>query len=424
VNDFFAMIAFGVLGRLVERWLPGSPPTLANDLLCSEGGIISTEPARRVIALARKVNASPDLAALFAGEPDDRALWKALSTQPSIAPFHHTLQEYLERFGDRCVNELKLETMTLREDPAFLLKMVRAYAAVQSEVRSPKSEVATDDPEPLTSDLGPSETSDLGLRTSDPGIAARRAAEADVRRELQGPRLRLFMAVLRETRARVRDRENLRFERTRVFGLVRRIFRALGEQLAAAGALAAPEEVFYLTREEIFGYVEGTAVDSDLRALAALRRREFEEYERGPAPPDRFITNGPPATAAPGGEPRPGEVGGAGTLQGTGCCPGRVRAPVCLVRDPNAAPELAGRILVAERTDPGWTLLFPAAAGLLVQRGSLLSHSAIVAREIGLPCIVAIPHLLQTLQDGEWVEMDGVTGIVQRIGGGTADERR
>jgi pyruvate,water dikinase len=97
-----------------------------------------------------------------------------------------------------------------------------------------------------------------------------------------------------------------------------------------------------------------------------------------------------------------------------------VRAPVRVVRDPRAAGGLEGRILVAERTDPGWTLLFPAVRGLLVQRGSLLSHSAIVAREMGLPCVVGIAGLLDTLRDGETVEMDGTTGVVRRLEAGAA----
>ncbi|MGH7319155.1 MAG: PEP-utilizing enzyme, partial [Candidatus Rokuibacteriota bacterium] len=79
------------------------------------------------------------------------------------------------------------------------------------------------------------------------------------------------------------------------------------------------------------------------------------------------------------------------------------------------ARDLAGHILVAERTDPGWTLLFPAAKGLLVQRGSLLSHSAIVAREMGLPCVVGVTGLLDAFRDGDTVEMDGTTGIVRRL---------
>ncbi len=70
---------------------------------------------------------------------------------------------------------------------------------------------------------------------------------------------------------------------------------------------------------------------------------------------------------------------------------------------------------MAERTDPGWILLFPAAAAILVERGSLLSHSAIVARELGIPAIVSIPEVTSRLTDGEWVEMDGSSGVVRLI---------
>ena len=86
-----------------------------------------------------------------------------------------------------------------------------------------------------------------------------------------------------------------------------------------------------------------------------------------------------------------------------------------MVRDPREARGLAGHILVAERTDPGWTLLFPAATGLLVERGSLLSHSAIVAREMGLPCVVGVAGLLATVRDGEELEMDGTQGVIRRL---------
>ena len=100
---------------------------------------------------------------------------------------------------------------------------------------------------------------------------------------------------------------------------------------------------------------------------------------------------------------------------GLPCCPGVVRAPVRVVRDPRTAVLREGDILVAERTDPGWVMLFPAAAGLLVERGSLLSHSAIVARELGLPTVVGITGLMDWLTDGEIVEMDGRTGVVRRL---------
>ncbi len=391
VNDFFAMIWFGVLGRLLQRWLPQEPPTLVNDLLCGEGGIVSTEPARRVMALARVVSERPALQAMFAQDLDDTALATRIAADPQAVELRAGLDDYLRRFGDRCMSELKLETVTPSEDPAWVVMMIRAYV------------------------VGGATAPEAGQERE---RAIRAAAERRVHAGLGGFKEWAFLRVLASARARIRDRENLRFERTRVFGVVRRIFVAFGKHLAAADRLDDARDVFWLTRDEVFAEVEGTAVTHDLRALVALRRAEYARYAAEPAPPDRFTTRGMPADAVPS-VPRHAAVEGA-DLHGIGCCPGVVRARVRVVLDPAQAGDLRGRILVAERTDPGWTLLFPTSSGLLVQRGSLLSHSAIVAREMGIPCVVAIPGLLETLVDGEEVEMDGTTGVVRRLGGEAA----
>jgi pyruvate,water dikinase len=75
-----------------------------------------------------------------------------------------------------------------------------------------------------------------------------------------------------------------------------------------------------------------------------------------------------------------------------------------------------GEILVARETDPGWVTIFPLAAGILIERGSPLSHSAIVARELGIPTIVGVRGLTSVLSTGAVVEMDGGTGQIARIG--------
>ena len=220
------------------------------------------------------------------------------------------------------------------------------------------------------------------------------------------------------TRGRVRDRENLRFERTRDFGRVRRIFLELGKRFAALGMLAEPRDVFWLEVEEALGVVDGTATSVNLRGLVEARRSEFTEYAATAAPPDRFETRGmvhqgrqwEHASAATPVAPAGGEA-----RNGTGCYPGVVRGKVRVVRDPREAELHPGEILVAERTDPGWVMLFPAAAGLLVERGSLLSHSAIVARELGIPAVVSIAGLTQWLATGDVVEMDGRAGTIRRL---------
>ena len=95
--------------------------------------------------------------------------------------------------------------------------------------------------------------------------------------------------------------------------------------------------------------------------------------------------------------------------------PGVVKARVQVIHDPSEVDSLNGDILVTSSTDPGWITLFPGASAIIVERGSLLSHSAIVSREMGKPCIVAVTGLLNTLKTGDMVEMDGSTGVIKRI---------
>ncbi len=385
INDFFAMIFYGVLRQLAEKWCNDKAATLQNDLLCGEGGMISAEPARRVRELAALAKTHPALVeALGSGT------LVAIRAQISKAPeFERAFEAYLERFGDRCLDELKLESRTLHEEPLTLLSSVGGLAA-----RAPASEAKSMEGE------------------------IRAKAEQRVDDALSGSPVKraVFGWVLGHARTRVRDRENLRFERTRLFGRVRRVFVELGRRFAALGVLGDARDVFWLEVEECMGFVDGTTSSADLAGIAALRRAEFESYENMEAPADRFETRG---IVHHGHDYRAtGDASEAileGDLSGIGCCPGIVRGPARVIRDPRGARLNPGDILVAERTDPGWIMLFPSAAGLVVERGSLLSHSAIVAREMGIPAVVSVSGATRALGDGEWVELDGSTGIVRRI---------
>ena len=88
---------------------------------------------------------------------------------------------------------------------------------------------------------------------------------------------------------------------------------------------------------------------------------------------------------------------------------------VVIRHDPGDGLSLGGQILAAPRTDPGWVPLFPSISGLLVERGSLLSHSAVVAREMGIPTIVGLRGITDMLEEGERIRMDGRAGTVERL---------
>ena len=86
-----------------------------------------------------------------------------------------------------------------------------------------------------------------------------------------------------------------------------------------------------------------------------------------------------------------------------------------VVNDPRTQSIAQGEILVARHTDPGWIALFASASAIVVERGSPLSHSAIVARELGIPCVVALKGVMSWITDGETIEVDGATGLVRRV---------
>jgi pyruvate,water dikinase len=227
----------------------------------------------------------------------------------------------------------------------------------------------------------------------------------------------MIRAVLSQARLRVRERENLRFERTRLFAVVREIFCAMGDLFYEEGLIGNSCDIFYLTKQEIFGMIEGGLCTGDPKTLISLRRAQFDAFGKLDMA-QRFETYGAVSignTFKAKAKAKTDQMAGADVLRGTGCCGGIVRSTVRIVTDCNMSGDLTGHILVANRTDPGWTPLFSLVKGLLVERGSLLSHSAIVAREIGLPAIVGIDGLLNRLKDGQMVEMDGSTGTVRII---------
>lgn len=387
INDFFAMIFYGVLRKLCLTWCNDSNETLQNDLLTGEGGIISAEPAQRVRKMAELIIDDDQLVDALCDEKKPEILLLIAERDA----FSNAYQSYLEKFSDRCVDELKLESITLTDDP---LPLLRSIGHLAIRIRQ--------------GDMPESGNIESQIRTR---------AEQKVASELRGHWLRkiIFNWVLKNTRARVRDRENLRFERTRVFGRVRKIFLALGEILSAHGVLNKPRDIFYLQVDEITAYVEGTAVTTELAALVDLRQKEFDAYISQNEPDDRFETSGMVYQGNNYQSKSEEKTILSGDLKGIGCCPGIVRGPVRVITDPRNVVLKAGEILVAERTDPGWIMLFPASSGILVERGSLLSHSAIVAREMGIPAVVSITGITKVLKDGDWVEFDGSSGVIIKI---------
>lgn len=395
INDFYVMIYYGLLKKLCGSWCHDTSGSLQNDLICGEGGVESAEPARMLLRLAGHAQDRPELRELIL-ELTPTELPQCIAGDPRFTEFQAQFDRYLELYGFRCMDELKLEEYSLRDRPHLVYQVLRNYLSL-------------DDPAAL--DVTAIQSREQKVRHD---------AEAQVREALggfsKGPKRALFHAVLRRARLGVKNRENMRFARTRIYGLLRELVRALGRRLAEEEILDEPEEVFYLTIDEVWDFVKGTAVTTNLRDLAKLRRDEFDSYRCAecPAPDDRFETFGMAyhRNRFVNHKERP-PVSEDGVLRGVGCSPGVVSGEAIVIHDPRDDVRLAGEILVAERTDPGWVPLYPAVSGLLIERGSILSHSAVVAREMGIPTIVGISGLLAAVETGQNLTMDGSAGTVR-----------
>jgi pyruvate,water dikinase len=180
--------------------------------------------------------------------------------------------------------------------------------------------------------------------------------------------------------------------------------RALGAHLVAEKRLSEADDVFYLTSEELLS----PQSYADACSLVEERRRKRVLYQTLQLP--KVWQGQPVPISCSEGPSTTGDI-----VRGVGVSPGVITAKVCIVRDLSQASIEPGEILVCETTDPAWVPLFVAASGLVIDIGGPLSHGAIVARELGIPCVINTKTGTQQLRTGDLVQLDGGTGIVTRL---------
>ena len=177
--------------------------------------------------------------------------------------------------------------------------------------------------------------------------------------------------------------------------------RVVGEELCAAGTIGAPDDVCYLTVDEILG-----GLPSDPKEVVAFRRAKREEY-LGLRLPDTWTGVATPSPI------EVSDAAGAGDeITGLAVSPGVVEGRARVVLDAATSELEPGEVLVCETTDPSWASLFLVASALVIDIGGALSHGAIVARELGVPCVINTRSGTHRLRTGDRLRVDGDTGVV------------
>jgi phosphohistidine swiveling domain-containing protein len=202
-------------------------------------------------------------------------------------------------------------------------------------------------------------------------------------------------------------REQVRSEWMRDWAQARRDLLELARRLVARGSLDVEDDVFNLTIDDLERALRDPSFDA--RSAVARQRARIAAWRRIEVP-NRFTSEEAAAF------PRRGltHVDAGTLLRGTAVSPGEVEGRACVLRSPGDESKMRpGGILVAPATDPGWTPLFARAAGVVVELGGVMSHSATVTREYGLPCVSNVDGAIERLRDGDLLRVDGTHGTVE-----------
>jgi pyruvate,water dikinase len=286
-----------------------------------------------------------------------------------------TVTEFVERHGFHGPNEGNVIGHSWRQDPEVVVRIAAVHAG-RSEAERPRVR-------------------------AERAVAARERAEAELLAGLPAVRRQVFRRLLQFTGAQVRSVELTKAGFLTAVDGCRAAAGALGLELVAAGKLDAPDDTFYLTTEELLGTLPRNARD-----LVAFRRQRREEYRAVEVP---VVFTGLPEPVALGEN----ELGGDDGVRGTPAGPGVVEGTVRVVLDADSDDVLEdGEVLVCKFVDPGWTALVSLAGALVTDIGSPASHGAIVARELGITCVVGTGNGTRVLHTGDVVRVDGSTGEI------------
>jgi pyruvate,water dikinase len=324
------------------------------------------------------------------------------------AAFLRAWDEFMEAYGHRSALDLDIAAPRFHEVPEDVIHQLRLLGSLDSGHRDGKQDALT--------------------------IYERSVAERQQAYELlldvalrRGHRhARRFAKYYRVFVTFEGYREIHKYYMILVIDILRRKALSLARRLVQAGQLDAMEQVFDLTIEELDRALTDLALNTatlDLRQLAEANTRFPKKIQHVRDFP-RIIDSRGKILRPPSKKTGPGE------LTGQPISPGTVRGKAKVLNSPDEKPVLPGEILVARATDPGWTPLFLNAAGMVLEVGGVLQHGAVVAREYGKPCVVGIENATSILQDGQWIEMDGASGIVRLVqdtvqeGAGAGQARR
>ena len=207
----------------------------------------------------------------------------------------------------------------------------------------------------------------------------------------------------------INGRELAKSYMTKVTHIFKQAYWRLAEMMVRESRLPEPDLLFFLTHGEIGELIKHRS--SKLVRLSKRRRRILPEMNKLKYPKVNFGLPQPVQKENPKCQQLPSL-----TLQGMPVGRGRAEGRACVINSVTEAGRLSERdVLICKYTDASWTAYFPLISGLVTERGGLLSHGAVIAREYGIPCIVNTTDATEMIVTGDNVVLDGTAGTISKV---------
>ncbi|WP_369217955.1 PEP-utilizing enzyme, partial [Streptomyces flavofungini] len=367
----------------LQEWL--GERSAADTLTLSAPDNITSEMGLDLLDVADAVRPHPEVVAFLRGVEDDDYL-DGLAKLPGGGEARAAIEAYLDRYGMRCVGEIDITRPRWRERPSALVPVILD-----------------------------------NVRNFEPGAARRRfehgRQEAAKKEQDVLARLRLLPDGERKAEETKRMIDRVRifagYREYPKYNIICRYFvykqalMAEARRLVASGVIAEPEDIFYLTFQELHDVVRArrTAVEP----LVRERKEAFRSCRTLTTP--RVLTSDGEALT---GSYRRTDVPD-GALVGLPVSAGTVEGRARVIHDMADADLEAGDILVTAFTDPSWSPLFVAVAGLVTEIGGQMTHGAVIAREYGLPAVVGVDQATRHIKDGQRIRVHGADGYVELL---------
>lgn len=372
-----------ILRKWLTDWLGDTSGTLYSKLV---SGLPDNKTVETNAAIARLADAARDdqvVKSALLSMPADGFLDR-LNSDGDFKGFAAEFKQFLAQYGHRS-HTREILFPRWADDPRMVLDILRTLVAGSDRL-------------------------DVGA-VEEQRAAERMRTEEEVMRKIGRMRhgfLRkvLFRTVLRYAQTYLAFRENQRFYLDHQIARQRRIFLEYGRRLTERGVFASPDDVFFLSKDEMFDVVKNPR--KDIAATVRRRREEFERYRN--SLPAKFLRG----TAEFDDEAV--ALNDRLTLTGTAASPGKFTGYARVVKSIDYLKDVRqSEILVALNTDPGWTAVFPKLGGVVTETGGILSHGAVVAREYGIPAVTAVKNATGVLKTGQRIMVDGNTGVVRIV---------